>query len=83
MKATRSLSLQRVFLMFSTVVLVCMVLHSICNIFILAIAGGILAGLCIVFLAIYRALKVPSVCNKEYNNYLKKGQEEVKRILEK
>ncbi|EHY66144.1 hypothetical protein NERG_00840 [Nematocida ausubeli] len=44
MKATRSLSLQRVFLMFSTVVLVCMVLHSICNIFILAIAGGILAG---------------------------------------
>ncbi|KAI5166130.1 hypothetical protein NEIG_01309 [Nematocida sp. ERTm5] len=83
MKATRTLSFQRIFLLFSTVLLVGLLLNTLCNIFWLAIILGALFSVSILVLSVYRALNVPSVCNKEYNEYLENGKAQLKELLKK
>ncbi|KAH9386541.1 uncharacterized protein NEMAJ01_1437 [Nematocida major] len=81
MKRSKKVSPSRVVLLVITVLLLGMFMCSIPNLFVILVLSITAISLAIIALAVYRAMLVPNVSGKEYTEYLRKGSDRMRKVL--
>lgn len=81
MKASKKVSLRRVILLVTTVILAFMLICTLPYLFTLGFTAAVIFVISVVTVAAYRAIKVPNMSDKEYTQYITAAAKRMEELL--